>query len=65
MYSLPLLRRSKVAGSDVVKIFCTKILPILEYASAVLYPGLTDELTVSLESIEARAMKIAFPDKDH
>ena len=30
MYTLTLLRRSKVACSDIVKIFCTKIRPILE-----------------------------------
>ena len=45
MHSLTLLRRSKVSGSDIVEIFCTMIFPILDYATAVWHPGLTDELT--------------------
>ena len=65
MYSLTLLRRSKVAGSDIFKIFYTKICLILEYASAVWHSGLTDEVTESLESIQARAINIAFQDKDY
>ena len=35
-----------------------------EYAAAVWLPGLTVELTEALESIQARAMRLSFPDLD-
>ena len=57
MYSLNLLQRTKVSGTDIIHIFkfCTKFRPIIEYAATVWHLGLTVELTEALESIQARA----------
>jgi hypothetical protein len=65
MFTLNLLRRSRVSDKDIIAIFTTKIRPILEYAAAVWHPGLTCEQTEALENIQKRAMKLAFPNLDY
>jgi hypothetical protein len=65
MFTLNLLRRSRVSGKDIIMIFTTKIRPILEYAAAVWHPGLTCEQTEALENIQKRAMKLAFPNLEY
>ena len=61
LFSLNMLRRAKVSGKDIMQIFCSKIRPVIEYASPVWHPGLTIEQSDDLEAIQKRACKVAFP----
>ena len=61
LFSLNMLRRAKVAPRDIIKIYCSKIRPVLEYATAVWHPGLTSELNDLIEHVQERALRIASP----
>ena len=61
LYCLAMLRRAKVNVMDIVGIYCSKVRPILEYASPVWHAGLTQEQSEALEHIQERALRIAFP----
>ena len=65
LFSLTLLRRSKVAPKDIVNIYCAKIRPVLEYASPVWHGGLTDEQSCAIEYIQERALRIAHPGMEY
>ncbi len=65
LFFLTQLKRSKVSPKDIVKIYCTKIRPVLEYASPVWHGGLTDEQSALIEHIQQRALKIAYPNCDY
>jgi hypothetical protein len=65
LYCLNMLRRAKVAAEDIVQIYCSKIRPVLEYASPVWHGGLTQEQSDSVEHIQERAMRIAFPQLEY
>ena len=65
LFLLTQLRRSKMTSKDIVKIYSTKIRPVLEYASPVWHGGLTDEQSISIENIQKRALRIAYPDYDY
>ena len=57
------LKQSKMLPSpkDITKVYATLVRPLLEYASPVWHGGLTDQQDALLESIQERAMKLAFP----
>ena len=61
LFSLTLLKRSKLAPTDIVHIYCSKIRPILEYACPVWHGGLTVEQGEDIEHIQERALRIAHP----
>ena len=61
LYCLTMLRRAKVSAKDIVSIFCSKIRPVLEYASPVWHPGLTNEQSNAIEHIQERALRLAYP----
>jgi hypothetical protein len=61
LFTLNMLRRARVSAKDIFQIFCSKIRPVLEYASPVWHPGLTQEQSDDIENIQVRACKIAFP----
>ena len=61
LYCLTMLRRAKVSAKDIVSIFCSKIRPVLEYASPVWHPGLTNEQSNALGHIQERALRLAYP----
>ena len=60
-----MLRRAKVSAKDIVSIFCSKMRPVLEYASPVWHPGLTNEQSNALEHIQERALRLAYPTLDY
>ena len=62
LYCLNMLRRSKVTPMDIIHIYCSKIRPVLEYASAVWHAGLTKEQSDSTEHIQERALRIDYQD---
>jgi hypothetical protein len=65
LYFLTMLRRSKASSKDIVQIYCTKIRPVLEYASPAWHAGLSCEQSDTLEHIQERAMRIAFPGMEY
>ena len=65
LFSLNMLRRAKVSSKDIMDIFCSKVRPVLEYASPLWHPGLTQEQSDDIENLQKRACKIAFPDLDY
>lgn len=60
IYALRLLRKSGVSQVDLVKIYCSLIRSILEYASPV-WAALSDYLANLIESIQRKALRIVFP----
>ena len=58
VFSLTMLKRSKMKPKDIISIYCSKIRPILEYASPVWHGGLTDEQSQSIEHIQQRGLPI-------
>ena len=62
IYSLVLLKRSGLKPLDIIRIFTSMIRPVLEYASPVWHTSLTNKQTKQIESIQKRALKLAFPD---
>ena len=61
LFCLNMLKRAKVEQKDMVKIYCSRVRPVIEYATPVWHPGLTQELTDSIEDIQRRACKILCP----
>jgi hypothetical protein len=55
------LRRTSMDSLDIVKVFVTLIRPILEYACQVWHTGLNEQQHNQLESIQERALALAFP----
>jgi hypothetical protein len=61
LYLISQLKRTKMQGVDIVKVYISLVRPVLEYASPVWHPGLTDYQQQLLESIQERALRIAYP----
>ena len=65
LFFLNMLRRARVSPRDVVQIYCSKVRPVLEYACPVWHGGITTEQSDSIEHVQERAMRIAYPDMDY
>jgi hypothetical protein len=52
-------------SGDIVKVYVSLVRPIMEYASQVWHAGLTEQQAHMLESIQQRALKVAFPTLDY
>ena len=65
LFCLTLFKRSKLLQKDIVKVYCSKIRPVLEYACAVWHSSLTDEQCQAIEHVQERAMHIIFPNLDY
>ena len=55
------LKRTKVDGKDMVAVYTSLIRPILEYACQLWHGGLNKQQEILLESIQERALSMAFP----
>ena len=61
LYALRLLRRNALPDSVLVKVYCTCVRPILEYACEVWHNNLPVYLSNQVEQIQKRALRIIFP----
>ena len=61
LYALRLLRRNAFPDSVLVKVYCTCVRPILEYACEVWHNNLPVYLSNQVEQIQKRALRIIFP----
>ena len=61
LYFLSQLRKSRVGSGDIVRIYSSVVRPILEYSCQLWHGGLTDSQSLLLESIQQRALCIAYP----
>ena len=55
------MKRSGASVKHLRLVYLSMIRSALEYAVAVWHPGLTEELSSSLESIQKRAIKVMLP----
>jgi hypothetical protein len=65
LYALRILKRSGAPANDLITVFCSFIRPVLEYAWPVWYFSLPQFLADQIESIQKRALKIAFPQSSY
>ncbi len=61
MHALRLLKRNGVQSSDLRRVFCSFIRPVLEYACPVWHSSLPNSLSDQIEHIQKRALKIILP----
>ena len=61
LYALRLLRRNALPDSVLVKVYCTCVRPILEYACEVWHSNLPVYLSNQAEQIQKRVLRIIFP----
>ena len=61
VYMLYQLKRSGVAETDIVTIYTTVVRPVVEYSCQVWHTSLPKYLSNKLESIQKRALRVAFP----
>ena len=61
LHFLSQLRRTKMTPKDMVNVYTSLIRPIIEYAAQLWHPGLTSAQIDLLESIQQRALSIAYP----
>ncbi len=61
LFFLQQLKRASVDPKDIVHIYTTVVRPILEYACVVWHTSLTKEQSDDIESIQRRALRIAYP----
>ena len=61
LYALRLLRRNALPDSVLVKVYCTCVRPILEYACQVWHNNLPVYLSNQIEQIQKRALRMIFP----
>ena len=61
LHFLSQLKRTKMSPLELIKVYTSLIRPVLEYSAQLWHPGLTEGQTDLLESIQQRAMAIAFP----
>ena len=61
LYALRLLRRNALSDSVLVKVYCTCVRPILEYACEVWHNNLPVYLSNQVEQIQKRALRVIFP----
>ena len=65
LYFLRMLKRVGISLTDIFHVYTSIIRPILEYACEVWHPGLSKELSQSLEHVQKRALKIMLPDASY
>ena len=65
LYFLTQLRKSGIPSEDIVRVYSSVVRPVLEYSCQVWHGGLTDMQSNLLESIQQRALKIAYPSLDY
>ena len=65
MYFISQLKRTRMASSEIVKVYISLVRPVLEYACQVWHGGLTEQQSDLLESIQERALRLAFPSMDY
>lgn len=65
LHFLKQLKRSGAGPEDLLYFYVIAIRPVLEYACPAWHSSLTAAQTKALESLQRRAMKIIFPDKDY
>ena len=58
LYAIRLLKRTGVSISDLARIFCSVVRPILEHGCQVWHFSLTEKLSTQIEQIQRRATKI-------
>ena len=61
LYALRLLKRNGVQSSNLRRVFCCFIRPVLEYACPVWHSSLPNSLSDQIEHIQKRALKIILP----
>ena len=62
VFWLSRLKRAGVPPDDLIMIYKSVVRPVLEYASAVWHPVLTNYLSQELESVQRGALRIVYPD---
>jgi hypothetical protein len=62
LYFLTLLRRAGIDPMDIIKVYCSIVRSVLEYAAIIWHPGLTCQQSSVIEHIQKRALKIAYPE---
>jgi hypothetical protein len=65
MYFISQLKRTRMPSRDIIKVYVSLVRPIMEYACQVWHAGLTEQQAEVIESIQERALKIAFPTLDY
>ena len=65
VFSIIILKRSGVRSSELCRIYSTTNRPVFEYAAAVWHPGLTEEQSHLLESVQKGVFKVIFPNIDY
>lgn len=61
LYFLRQLKRANIAEKDLANFYITCIRPITEYACPVFHNGLSKYLSIDLERIQKRALRIIYP----
>ena len=61
IYFLTVLKRFGAAHEHLIHVYKTLIRPITEYACQCWHPGLTKELSLEIESIQKRSLRIIMP----
>ncbi len=61
LYALRLLKRNGVQSSNLRRVFCSFIRPVLEYACPVWHSSLPNSLSDQIEHIQKRTLKIILP----
>ena len=65
LYALRILKRSGAPPKDIVTVYCSFIRPVLEYACQVWHFSLPQYLSDQIESVQRRALRIAFPEQPY
>jgi hypothetical protein len=61
LYFISQLKRTKISSNGIVKVYVTLVRPILEYSCQLWHAGLNAHHQELLESIQERALSMAFP----
>ena len=65
IYYLLQLKRAGIQQKDLIQIYKSVIRPVVEYASVAWHPGLPKYLSVDIENIQKRALKVIFPHQSY
>jgi hypothetical protein len=65
LYLLCLLKRAGLSADEVTQVYCSIIRSVLEYATELWHPGLTNEQSVKIEQVQKRAVHIIKPGMDY
>ena len=65
LYLLRQLKRAAVSSNDLVLFYCSVIRSVLEYSCQLFHSSLPGYLSVELERIQRRAMRIIFPNSGY